>query len=76
MHAPNGFHVVANDSGARVTNSLNCFFIAAKIANKNLNTHVGTRRPSKVNCFGPQLGATIRQLIAIDTGDDHVFKIH
>ena len=74
VHAIDRFHVVADDFRPCVTDGLDILFDALEIAHQDFNTHLRTRGVNLANRLGPDLCASIWEVVAVDAGDHHVLQ--
>ncbi len=72
--AADGFEVVRDDVGLRVDDHLQRCFVAFEVSDEDLDGHVGACFARAHDGLGPDPGASIGDIVAIDGGDDDVLE--
>jgi len=69
-----GFEVVSDDLGFGIDDHLECGLVAFEVAYEDFDGHVWASLSSPDDGLGPNPGAAVVEIIAIDGGDDDVLE--
>ena len=70
-----GLHIVGDDVGPGVDDHLKGSLVASEVAHENLYRKIGAGVADSDDGFSPEGSPPIRQVVAVDAGDDDVLEV-
>ena len=76
VHAVHRLHVVGEDLRPRIAHRLDGLLVAEEVAHQAFDAHPRACLMDTPDGLGPDLGAAVGKLVAVDAGDHHVLQLH